>query len=414
MREATTVAPVKVRRHDIDRLRILAVLLLFPFHSARVFDLDNPWYVKNPEESPVLSWSIVRFLDPWHMPLLFVLAGAATWYALGHRSSKGYIGERVRRLLIPFLFAVPVIVPIQSYLALRGTPGADHSFVAWAGDYWKMEGDFTGYDGGFTPGHMWFVMYLFLFSLIGIPLFAWLHRRATDHDIGRVWMLVAMPFVMLVAEALPSLEGAWSPFTTFALFVAGFVLMSSARLQAAVRRAWPWFLFVAVGTMAGVFAVWASDVGDSWADGSWQDGLFQVLEGSNTWLWVLGTIGAAGAWLARPSTPLLRYANEAAYPWYILHQTVIVVVAYAVVGWGLPIAPAFAIVLAASVAITLLLYDLMVRRTNVTRFLFGLKPLAKPSAAEREAHLDHRRVARVPGEGGARVDGARPERANVR
>lgn len=131
--------------------------------------------------------------------------------------------------------------------------------------------------------------------------------------------------------------------------------------------------------MAAAYAVWISGADERWGDGSAQDVLFQLVESSNAWLWALGLIGAAGALLSRPETRLLRYANEAAYPWYILHQTVIVAVAYAVVGWDLGVLPKYAILLATSLALTLLLYEVVVRRWNAVRFLFGLKP--KPRAA---------------------------------
>lgn len=89
-----------VRRHDLDWLRVLAVLLLIPFHSARVFDVWDDFYVKNADRSEGLTWGVIGLLEPWHMALLFVLAGAASWYALGHRTSGGYLGERFHRLLI--------------------------------------------------------------------------------------------------------------------------------------------------------------------------------------------------------------------------------------------------------------------------------------------------------------------------
>jgi hypothetical protein len=89
----TSTAPATApggRRHDLDWLRVMAVLLLIPFHSARVFDVWDDFYVKSPHLSRGLTWAVVGFLSPWHMPLLFVLAGAATWYALGYRSAGGY------------------------------------------------------------------------------------------------------------------------------------------------------------------------------------------------------------------------------------------------------------------------------------------------------------------------------------
>ena len=118
------VEPVRVRHHEIDRLRILAVLLLFPFHAALVFNENSDWYVKNGRKSPFLSWVVVDFLDPWYMPLLFVLAGIATAYAFAHRPAGAYARERTRRLLVPLLFGIVVMVPPQPFLArfrIRGT-----------------------------------------------------------------------------------------------------------------------------------------------------------------------------------------------------------------------------------------------------------------------------------------------------
>lgn len=373
----STVA--KTRRHDIDRLRILAVLLLFPFHSARVFDAGANFYVRNAQESEGLGWTVVTFLDPWQMGLLFVLAGMASWFAFGHRSPRQYAAERTRRLLLPFVFGILLVVPLQQYLGALQHSGADPSFGLWVGDYWGMQGEIGGYDGAFTFGHLWFIIYLFLYSLIALPLLVRLHRRATSRDIGRPWMLVAAPVLFVVTEGLPSLEGTWNFFTALALFIGGFVIASSERLQAAIRRTWRWLLAGGVITMGVAYAVWISGADERWGDGTAQDVLFQLVESSNTWLWVLGLIGAAGALLSRPETRLLRYANEAAYPWYILHQTVIVAVAYVVVGWDLGVLPKYAILLATSLALTLLLYEVVVRRWNAVRFLFGLKP--KPRAA---------------------------------
>jgi peptidoglycan/LPS O-acetylase OafA/YrhL len=372
----------RVRYHHLDRLRILAVLLLFPFHVARVFNVGEDWYVKHPSESPILSWAVVHILDPWHMPLLFVLAGMATWFALGHRTPGAYVGERVRRLLVPLLFGLVFVVPPQAWLAQLRFEDAERSPLAFLAGYVTNPTDGSGYDGGLTPGHLWFVLYLFVFSLVAIPLFARVRRVALGRDVGRRWMLGTAVFVMVLAEALPAPEGGKSPWTSFAQFAFGFALASSPALLGEIERRWRPILAAAVGTMAGVFAVWAV-IGDPAEHGALADGVFQVLESTNTWLWVLGLIGAAATFLAGPPTPLLRIANEAAYPVYVLHQTVIVALAYVVVGWDLGVVVAYPLLLAVSLAVTFLAYDVLVRRTNVTRFLFGLKPLSEREPALR-------------------------------
>ena len=100
------------RRWDIDWLRVLAVLMLFPFHTARIFNNYEPFYVKNAEWSDALTY-FIYIVHPWHMPLLFLLAGASTWFALGFRSGRQYTKERFVRLLIPFIFGLLVIVPLD-------------------------------------------------------------------------------------------------------------------------------------------------------------------------------------------------------------------------------------------------------------------------------------------------------------
>jgi glucans biosynthesis protein C len=363
------------RRYDLDALRVLAVLLLIPFHSARVFDIFDPFYVKHPETSDGLSWAVVAFLNPWHMPLLFVLAGAATWLALGHRGAGAYLGERTRRLLVPFLFGLLVVVPPQTWLAsrFRGDQGSVGSYLA---DYWTVEGDLSGYTGSFTPGHLWFIGFLFVFSVVALPLFTrWRGRRLRAR-----WLLVAMPAVLLAANELPAPnDGPQNPFYSLALFVAGYLLLADEEAERAVHRHWRPLLAAAAATMATVLLVWRSGVEDGWADGSPLDVGFALLEQANTWIWVLAMLGAGRALLSRP-LPGLGYASEASFPFYVLHQTVIVAVAYVVVGWELAVWPSFTVVALAGFGLSLAAYEVLVRRTGPTRFLFGMRPLPRPAA----------------------------------
>ena len=363
------------RRYDLDALRVLAVLLLVPFHSARVFDVFDPFYVKNPETSGGLSWAVVAFLNPWHMPLLFVLAGAATWLALGQRGAAGYVRERTRRLLVPLLFGLLVVVPPQGFLASRFR-GEEVSVASFLGDYWTVEGDLSGYTGSFTPAHLWFIGFLFIFSLVTLPLLV----RWRGRQVRTRWLLWAMPLVLLAADELPAPnDGPQNPWYSLALFVAGFLLLADERTERLVHRRWRPLLVAAVITMTTALLVWSSGTSGRWSDGSLPDIGFALFEEANTWIWVLALLGAGRALLSRPRRGL-RYASEASFPFYVLHQTVIVAVAYAVVGWDLGLWPKFATLCLAAFALTLVLYELVVRRTNPTRFLFGMKPMQAGTA----------------------------------
>ncbi len=133
------------RRYDIDWLRVLAVLLLFPFHVSRVFNAEDPFYVKAAHLSMPLSYGL-NFISVWHMPLLFLLAGASTFFALGKRSSRQYIGERVKRLAVPFMFGFLLLIPPQTWYGGRFNSGYTGSF--W---HYIVSGDvrkFNIKDGG--------------------------------------------------------------------------------------------------------------------------------------------------------------------------------------------------------------------------------------------------------------------------
>src|SRR5436190_8266694 len=242
------------RRPYLDWLRVVAVALLIPFHAARVFDVFDPFYVKNAQTSGVLSWSIVAFLNIWHMPLLFVLAGAATWFALERRSSGRYAGERCRRLLIPLLFGLLVIVPPQAYVArlARGRGVSVGSFLA---DYWGVHGNLSGYTGNWTPAHLWFIAFLLVFSLVTVPLLS----RWRREEVRARWLLFTMPLVLVLANDLPAPDdGPQNPWYSLALFVAGFLLLADPRVERAIDRAWRPLLAVAgVGTLV-TMAVWRS------------------------------------------------------------------------------------------------------------------------------------------------------------
>jgi glucans biosynthesis protein C len=366
------------RRSDIDWLRVIAVLLLIPFHTARIFDIWEPFYAKNGESSAALSYGLIAFLNPWHMPLLFLLAGASTWFALGFRSSGQYTQERFTRLLVPLLFGVLVIVPPQGYYALltQGTPTA--SFADFLMTYFMIDfSDLSGYFGKFTPGHLWFILFLFVFSLIGLPLFHFLKG-----DMGRGWIarlaafairpgaifLLAIPLAL--AEILPDVGGK-NPFWYFAIFVLGFILMTDERFQESIDRQRGVALALGLVTMS--IGIYLSTVGVRFERFSSADVALHFLGHFNTWFWLIALLGFGHRWL-NFSNRFLRYAGEASYPFFILHQTAIVAVGYYVVQEDLGIAAKFSLICLLSLLGSLAGYEL-IKRFNLTRWLFGMKSL---------------------------------------
>jgi len=359
---------------------VIAVFLLLPFHSARVFDPFEDFYVHSAATSEALFWSVIAFIGQWQMELLFVLAGAASWYAFGRRDAHAYRVERVKRLLVPFLFGLVVIVPIQSYLAIAWRGGST-SISAFTTDYWMMQGEIGGYDGGFTPGHLWFIFYLFLYSMVAAPLFArWRLRNGPRRWV--FWYLALMPLVLYVGDGVPWPEdGPQNLFYSFALFVGGFLLVSEPRLEAAIDNAWNWLAPVAGGLIASQLWLWISGAGDRWDAGA-MSVVLDMWSATVVWASVLALLALGKRFLSFESA-FLRWGNQAAYPIYLLHQSVIIVVAYAVLSaFTMPALPGFVLVSVGSLLATVAIYEAVVKRTNVTRFLFGMKPLPARARSE--------------------------------
>ena len=374
------------RLHYIDWLRVLAVLLLFPFHVSRVFNADDPFYVKATHLSVPLSYAL-NFISVWHMPLLFVLAGASTCFALGKRSREQYLGERRRRLLVPFIFGIFVLIPPQTWYGGRFNSGYTASFWQYlsSGDFLKWNirngGD---YYGGFGIGHLWFIIVLFLLAVVALPLFSWgrsgrgeaLLRgcsRRLAHPAG--WALAAV--LLMVGSALPDPAGL-KPFYYLVFFVLGYLTMCDpAFMKSAERYRLP---ALAAGS---ALAVWWVLSGDHLHDSSAGDSLLReplfLLSTLASWLVIVGLLGYGRRYLDRTS-PALSYLAEASYPIYILHQTVIVVAAFFVVRLAASAPLQWLTLFVVSVAGTFVLYE-VVRRFAPTRFVFGMRPRKRREAS---------------------------------
>jgi len=375
------------RRHELDWLRVLAVLLLFYFHTATIFytgDLGE-FYVKNDQSSREMECFIL-FVHQWHMPLFFLLSGAATWFALSSRTPGEYVTERFKRLFIPFLFGTLVIVPPQVYYRLLSRyPDYQDSYIQFYPQF------FNGIrpQGNFEWGHLWFVIYLFVFSLIALPLFLHLKQKANQDLFSKLAVFLEKPGgIFLLALPLAIIEGTlrprwpgfqnlyddWANFFLYVFyFIYGYLICSNARLGQAIDRHLKIALVMAVASMSLLFELWANDI---LPNRGYSLGyvLYQMFRSINSWFWVVALLGLGRRYL-NFNNRVLQYANEASYPFYILHQTIVVAIAFYVVRWNISIIEKFFIISTASLVATIFLYELLVKRINVVRFLFGLKPI---------------------------------------
>ena len=375
------------RRYDLDFLRILAVMLLFFFHTAQFFT-PWEWHLKNSQGSRTITY-LAAFINMWHMPLFFLLSGAASRFALEFRSGRQYLRERFFRIFVPFLFGMMILIPPQVYLERVWRGQFTGSYLEFYPHF--FEGVYP--QGNLSWHHLWFLIYLFVFSLLARPIFTRLHSDSGRRLIERLAkftsrkksiLLLAVPLIVFELCLRPiwpdrggqNLVNDWANFVYYlTLFIYGFLLFSDQRIQEAVDRDAKAALGLAVLTATALYFI---SITRPWPDGSPRWLIVFALWAANCWFWLLAIL-AAGKKYLNLTSPLLRYLSEAALPVYILHQTVIVLIGYRVIKWDLGVWTKYAVICASAIAATFLAYELLVKRTNPTRFLFGLKK-KKPGA----------------------------------
>ncbi len=370
----------KIRRYDLDWLRVIVFGLLIFYHVGMFF-VPWGWHIKNNIIYSDLRWPMV-FVNQWRLPILFVISGMGTAYALSFRSGWQFIKERYLRLGIPLFFGMLLIVPPQVYIERI------------------VDGDFTGsyldflmgpaYDGIYPAGnfswhHLWFLPYLFFFSLLLVPVFLqsrkapngkflqWIRNGIARNPFKLYWFVVPLYFCEAMLEPFfpvtHALVGDWFTFvSSMFLFFYGFVLISVQdafwKAVATVKQ-----VSLVIGIVAfSLLAMRWLFVEDSTVI-HFTEALVKVV---NFWAWILAIFGYAAKYLNRSSN-LLSYCNRAVYPFYILHQTITIIIAYFLIDleWGFW--SKFIILTIGTFGGSWLIYEFLIRRVFFLRPVFGLK-----------------------------------------
>ena len=352
-----------MRLKYIDNLRILCILLLFPYHTCMIY---NNWgelfYITGkPLELPSLFTNIVW---PWWMYLLFTIAGISSYYALQRRSASAYAKERVSKLLLPLLVGLVIIIPVQAYIA-------DIFYNNYSGGYFKHYGVFftrftylTGQDGGFTPGHLWFVLYLFAISMIMLPFMYWFQRRTKKSGTSKITVLQLLPMFLILLVCAPILEiGGKSLAEFMACFALGYFLLSKNSVQERLEKSRIPLMSLFIITIAIRLILSTTEYGDSI--------LWAIEQRMITWFGILAILGMGRKHL-NYSNRITDYFSRAAFPLYYFHQSILVTVGFFTlklikVEWL-----QFFLIMTVTFLLTLLTYEVL-RRFKLPCFLFGMR-----------------------------------------
>ena len=370
------------RRYDLDWLRVLAFSAVFLYHCSRFFDESN-WHIKNSTTSLLVD-TLKGIFDLWGMPLIFLVSGASIFFALHSGGAAQFLRERVWRLLVPLAIGILVLAPPQIYLDRLTHGEFQGSFLEFLPLYFQ---DWRIWGGNFawTGVHLWYLEYLFLFTIILLPLFAALKSPAGQRFIALIGRLSARPGMIflwvlpyglllipvdpfgLLRPALPEDVLRLFVYPPFLFF--GFLVFSNNLIQQAIIRQRRVALVLAVA-----FTLAASKITDLLGlNSSFPiSALVMVLGGGLIWCSILAVLGYGMRYLTA-NHRLLPYANEAVLPFYILHQPVILVIGYFIIPLSLSILAKYLIIVPLAFGITLGLYEYGIRRVNPMRRVFGLK-----------------------------------------
>ena len=373
---------MKNRLYFIDSIRVLAFLLLILFHSALPF-VNYNWEVKNEEKSDLLL-SIVLWFHQWRLPLLFFISGVGIYFSLKTRSILKFLVERFRRLFIPLVFAMLFTIPVQVYVEYVQKGRVTGSYFEFYPSVW----DFVPYPAGsLTWSHMWFVVYLLSFILLLIPLFSVLKVPIIEKYKDQFSTLLSSKYLLFLVFLIQyynyyefylaypeqgSLVEDWFVFnSSITYLILGYLFASSSQFWENCERYRKTTLTIAGITSALLFIQYYLPNALPKKEGM-DAQIYFFLDALQIWSIILTIIGFAKKHL-NASSNLLNYLNQAVFPFFIIHQTIIVAIGYWIVQLKVSVLTKYLLLSICSSVVIYVLYEYVIRRTKLTRFLYGMK-----------------------------------------
>ncbi|HAA16390.1 MAG TPA: hypothetical protein DCE41_33675 [Cytophagales bacterium] len=373
---------MKERLYYLDWLRLGAFAMLMVFHCTRFFDFF-PWHVKNDVQSEGVT-QFFLFSTAWRMPLIFFVSGAGTYFAIRSRKSQ-LLPDRVKRLLVPYLFGILVLIPPQKYLEYRFYGGELDAFWTFLLQYPKqlfsasLGWNFIWF--GHLGYHIWYLPYLFVQTLVLLPVFRWINTWAENIPVKTsAFWLSAVTLVVVNAILRPVFPEYlnWADFFHFLFFfLMGYVFVLARKsILEVLKKNIVWVLGIAVLTslLTHYFALFTPYM-IKWMDtpdGSWDYLGFVVIRILNAFTWVATLLWMAHRYLnTNPSW--LAKASQAILPVYVLHQTAILIIGYHVVQSSFAPWVKFLVILMGTLISVGLVYA-VITRIGPLRWLFGMKP----------------------------------------
>jgi hypothetical protein len=382
--ESDIMGEARGRHYGMDWLRIGAFQLLILYHVGMAF---VPWDFQVKDADPPIAWATVLMLltNPWRLSLLFAVSGyaSAALFARQEGGMGAFLMSRLARLGVPLLFGMAVLVTPQPWVWLVTHFGYSDDFGTFLlRDYYS----FRSISGVIVPTwmHLWFVAYLLGYTLVLGALLSLPEpvRKAGRNlcerllggpgllPLGILFVYVSRGWINPGWEENHLFYGDWSAHANYLpVFLFGYILRGSEPIRIAIGRWWP---TAAVAAVAGwiVLAWFELTFGTELAPPAlWP--LHGFARAFESWGAMIALIGVADRFWNVDShwRPMLA---EAVFPFYLVHQTIIIIVGYWLLATDTGPLTRFLVLLASTVAGCWAFY-LGGRRVRWLRPLIGLK-----------------------------------------
>lgn len=382
------------RRYDLDWLRIIAFGLLIFYHCG-MFYVSWDWHVKSRFAGDAIQ-PLMMLTNPWRLTLLFLIAGAATRFMADKMTARKFIALRMRRLWPPLLLAMFVIVPPQSYFeiveALQGANGLGPGHATWLDNFYikyaTASGNWCDADGCLitpTYNHMWFVAYLILYTLallLILPLLRRVPVAASALIAGPLLILVPWFYLTALRLTLFPIFGESHDFRNdwylhalyFSTFLFGFAIAKNqAFFDRCVQLRW---IALAIALTCWAALIVYFDAYSETPPPEWLRLAMRGVRELDAWCAIIAAIGLAHRYLRSNDGPLRQILTQAIFPFYLIHQTIIVVAGHYLDEIQLPLPIEAPLLVAITMAGCWLFYDLG-RRAPLLRIWIGLSPVLR-------------------------------------
>ncbi|WP_350293990.1 acyltransferase [uncultured Croceitalea sp.] len=363
------------RRYDLDWWRVIAILAVFLHHVGMPFNGDD-FHIMNAESSKALD-DITVFFEQIRLPLLFLISGTGTVFAFSKRKWFQFIGERSYRLLIPLFFGVVLIVPPQIYF----------ENIQEYSSYFQLYPDALLH---LKTNHLWFIENLFYISIISIPIIILFKskqsigvKKLLDEIASRkyglfLWVLPLLFIKIVSKDFYPSdskdITNLSSTFFFGYFFLTGILMTTTPNIWNHLKRHRKFNLRIAIACIIIFYGYYflPEEIASKVFSLKVRWIIWYLVTCLVSWSSIITLLGYGQFWFNK-SSPLLTKLNEAIYPFYILHQTVIVVLTFYIVKLNLPIFIKIPILLKSSLLIIIILYRFLIYPFKLTRIIFGMK-----------------------------------------